>query len=290
MYSDGTVHPVEQSPAPLHSPQQHARAREVLRALPDGVEQATLICPLCGATVPARGLRGHALRGVDNTRWQLIFTCPACGLITAFDTDGLSLDVLESMRGSAWAGKLREFARAIRIEQPSYVHQATMRHFAGTFLAAFAAWMLLIGSTDPMQVGWGLAVSLVVARLTYRFAAIDLPTWALHPQRWLALGLLAVEFARQLVVQNITLSIRVLRPSLPIRPGIVAVPTNLTDEVALTLLGSLMTLTPDTVTMDVDQKRGIIFVHWIDVQTTDPTEAQRLLSAGLEEKITRWLV
>jgi hypothetical protein len=31
-------------------------------------------------------------------------------------------------------------------------------------------------------------------------------------------------------------------------------------------------------------------IYWIDVQTTDPTEAQRLLSAGLEEKITRWLV
>jgi multicomponent Na+:H+ antiporter subunit E len=281
---------VEHASAPLDSPQQHVRAREVLKALPAGVEQTALVCPLCGATVPARGLRGRSLRSADDVRWQLIFTCPACGLITAFNTEDLSLDVLESMRGSAWAGKLREFARAIRIEQPSYVHRATFRHFAGTFLAAFAAWMLLIGSFDPIQVVWGLAVSLVVARLTYRYAAIDLPTWVLYPRRWLALGLLAIEFARQILVQNVTLSIRVLRPSLPIRPGIVAVPTNLADEVALTLLGSLMTLTPDTVTMDVDQKRGIIFVHWIDVQTTDPTEAQRLLSAGLEDKIARWLV
>jgi len=74
-----------------------------------------------------------------------------------------------------------------------------------------------------------------------------------------------------------------------IRPGIVAVPTRLHSDVQLTLLGSLMSLTPDTVTMDIDQERGIIYVHWIDVQTTDPQEARKLISQSLEEKIIGWL-
>lgn len=194
------------------------------------------------------------------------------------------------MSGSAWATELRQFQQTLRVDQPSYVRQVTPRQLVGTFLVAFLAWMLFIGNFNPPEVAWGVVVSLVVARLTYRFAAVDLPAWMLHPRRWLALTLLLIEFARQIVVQNITLSIRVLRPSLPIRPGIVAVPTTLRDDVALTLLGSLMTLTPDTVTMDIDQKRGMIYVHWIDVQTTDPAETQRLLLASLEEKITRWLI
>ncbi len=266
------------------------RALAVLRALPAGSEQATLICPLCGATVPARGLRGRSQRGVDDARWHLVFTCPACGMITAFNTDGLSLQLVESLRGSAWAGELRLSPQMVRAEQPSYIHQATLSQLVGTFLIAFVGWMVLIGNFHPIEVVWGLGVSAVVAGLTYRFSAIALPRWMLSRRRWMALGQLLVEFAKQIIIQNITLSIRVLRPDLPIRPGIVAIPTHLRDEVALTLLGSLMTLTPDTVTMDVDQKRGIIVVHWIDVQTTDPTTAQRLISAGLEEKITRWLV
>jgi multicomponent Na+:H+ antiporter subunit E len=99
-----------------------------------------------------------------------------------------------------------------------------------------------------------------------------------------------VEFVRQIVIQNITLSIRVLRPGLPIRPGIVAIPTKLTGDVPLTILGSLTTLTPDTVTMDIDTQRGLIYVHWIDVKTQDTDEMYKLISASLEEKIMRWLL
>ncbi|RPI92923.1 MAG: hypothetical protein EHM39_13250, partial [Chloroflexi bacterium] len=60
-------------------------------------------------------------------------------------------------------------------------------------------------------------------------------------------------------------------------------------DVALTLLGSLSTLTPDTVTVDIDERRGVIYVHWIDVRTTDPEEAYRLISARLEQKIENLL-
>jgi multisubunit Na+/H+ antiporter MnhE subunit len=42
--------------------------------------------------------------------------------------------------------------------------------------------------------------------------------------------------------------------------------------------------------MDVDQERGIVYVHWIDVKTTEPEEARRLIAASLEEKIAAWLV
>ncbi len=270
-------------------PEERAQARARLKALPAGAHDATLICPLCGSTVPVRGLRLLPLRDADQARWQLVFTCPACGLLTAFDAERLSAEQIEALRGSSWATELRQAQHAAQAEMPGYVRRATTRQLVGTFAITFVTWLLLIGNFNPVEVAWGFVVSLVIARLTYRFAAIDLPAWMLSPQRWLAFGLLAVEFIRQIIVQNVTLSIRVLRPDLPIRPGIVAIPTALRDDVALTLLGSLMTLTPDTVTMDIDQKRGIIYVHWIDVRSTEPHEAQRQISASLEQKIARWL-
>jgi multicomponent Na+:H+ antiporter subunit E len=219
----------------------------------------------------------------------LAFTCPACGLITTFNVEGLSLEQLRTQQGSAWAARLRRYAEGIP-ESLRYTQRAGARQFTGTLIVAFVTWLLLTGSLNPIDLAWGLAVSFVVAAFAYRFAAPGLSGWVFSPRRWLALGALLVEFARQLVVQNVTLAARVLRPGLPIRPGIVAVPTALVDDVALTLLGSLMTLTPDTVVLDIDQRRGILYVHWIDVKTTDPLEAREMISASLEDKITRWLL
>jgi multicomponent Na+:H+ antiporter subunit E len=225
----------------------------------------------------------------DGAQWQVVFICPACGLITPFDAARASAGV-RIVRGSKWAAELREFGTAPQSEDISHLPRATSRNFVATFALAFIVWILLIGNFNWPEVLWGIIVALLTARLTYRFAVIDLPYWITEPRRWLALVQLALEFARQIIVQNVTLSIRVLRPSLPIRPGIVAIPTTLRGDVALTILGSLMTLTPDTVTVDIDQRRGIIYVHWIDVQTTDPVEVQKLISADLEEKLRRWLV
>jgi multicomponent Na+:H+ antiporter subunit E len=160
----------------------------------------------------------------------------------------------------------------------------------GVLVVSFLTWLALTGTLNPIDVLWGVVVSVVVARFAYRLVAFDLPRWVVQPRRWLYFLDLVVEFTRQLVAQNITLSIRVFRPDLPIRPGIVAVPTKLRGDINLTLLGSLMSLTPDTVTMDIDQEKGIIYVHWIDVQTTDPEQARELISSDLEERIIRWLL
>jgi multicomponent Na+:H+ antiporter subunit E len=75
-----------------------------------------------------------------------------------------------------------------------------------------------------------------------------------------------------------------------IRPGIVAVSTKLHGDINLTVLGSLMSLTPDTVTMDFDQKEGLIYVHWIDVKTLEPEKVRQLLITDIEERIIRWLL
>ncbi|MGH2537755.1 MAG: Na+/H+ antiporter subunit E, partial [Candidatus Promineifilaceae bacterium] len=141
----------------------------------------------------------------------------------------------------------------------------------------------------PIEVLWGAAVSLAVARFTYRGMAFDYFSWAFKAGRWAALGRLLLAFVRQLVAQNVSLALRVFRPSLPIRPGIVAVPTSLRSAGQLSLLASLMSLTPDTLTMDIDREAGLIYVHWIDVRATEPEEARRLISADLEARIKAWL-
>jgi multicomponent Na+:H+ antiporter subunit E len=264
------------------------RAVAVLRVHPQAPD-SELVCPLCSVIAPARGLRVKPLRGKDAQHWQVVYTCPACGYIAAFDIEGVDFEQIRAMRGTAWVRELRSFARIPRSDSLQYMRGVGTRHFIGTFLTVFATWMLLTGSFVAADLAWGIGASLIVARVSYRFAAIDVPWWITSPRRWIALFQLAAEFIRQLVVQNVTLSIRVFSPRMRIRPGIVAVPVELKNDASLTVLGSLMSLTPDTVTMDIDQKHGLVYVHWIDVTTTDPEVLRRELALSLEEKIVRWL-
>ena len=237
----------------------------------------------------ARGLRPRAVAGREPV-WELAFTCPACGLTTAFDATRVTAERLAALGGSGWAAELRQ----VRWHPPEtglpQAREATPSHFVAVLVVSFLTWLVLTFSLAPGDLLWGLAVSLVVARFSYRLVAFDLPAWVLQPRRWLYFADLLWEFTRQIIAQNVSLSLRVLRPSLPIRPGIVAVPTRVRGEVNLTLLGSLMSLTPDTVTIDIDQARSLVYMHWIDVQTTDPEQARQLISADLEDRLIRWLL
>jgi multicomponent Na+:H+ antiporter subunit E len=239
--------------------------------------------------MPARGLRPRAIEG-GQTLWELAFTCPACGLTTAFNAARVPAERLAGIGGSSWAAELRQ-ARWHEAETGlPQARVARSSHFVGVLVVSYLTWLVLTFSFNLMDLLWGLAISLVVARLSYRLVAFDLPAWLLQPRRWLYFAELLWAFTREIIIQNVTLSLRVLRPSLPIRPGIVAVPTRVRGEINLTLVGSLMSLTPDTVTIDIDQARGLIYVHWIDVRTTDPEQARQLISADLEDRLMRWLL
>jgi multicomponent Na+:H+ antiporter subunit E len=265
------------------------QARRVLRSIAGNIASTSLVCPLCGSAVPPRGLRPVMRVETPEPRWELVFTCPACGLLSAFSTIETDLKQIKELNGSVWGHELRQFLWAAK-EDALRGRAGTIHQYLGVLVVSFLTWLTLTGSLNPLDLFWGLVVSLVVARFSFRLVAFNLPRWFLQPRRWIPFAALLFELFRQLVVQNITLSVRVFRPDLPIRPGIVAVPTRLRGEVNLTILGSMMSLTPDTVTMDIDQENSLIYVHWIDVQTTDPQQARTLISARLEELIIRWLL
>jgi multicomponent Na+:H+ antiporter subunit E len=253
------------------------------------LQKATLVCPLCSAPVSVRGLRPRPDPGLPLEHWDVIFTCSACGLLTTFDSQHFSARLLNAIPGTQWAAQLRRYYQRAPVEKVAHEQQATGYHFFSVFVISFLTWIVLTSSLNLIDLVWGGAASLIVAWFSYRLFAFELPRWITSPRRWLAFLALLVELARQLIKQNISLSLRVLKPTLRIQPGIVAVPTKLRDDVALTLLGSLMTLTPDTVTIDIDQKNGIFYMHWIDVQASDPEEIYALIAADFEERLIRWL-
>lgn len=272
-------------------------AQEAVTRLPPHTQQLSVRCPLCSTTAPARGVMPRpelihyeiVQRQPDAEQWELAFICPACGLYTTFAIHQLKPEQLTRFPGSHWGAKLREPQISTQTTEMIASHNNDRAYMATTFTACAVLWLLLTGSFAPVDLLWGLVVCTGVTALTYRFVAFGAPRWMRDPRKWLALLALGAEFVKQIVMQNITLSRRVFSPRLPINPGIVAVPVNIRHDVPLTILISLVTLTPDTVVVDVDQANGILYIHWIDVKTTEPDEAYRLLIRDLEAKVLAWL-
>lgn len=56
-----------------------------------------------------------------------------------------------------------------------------------------------------------------------------------------------------------------------IRPGIVRLSPGLRTDFGITLLANSITLTPGTLSVDVDEESGDLFVHWINVSDPEPS-------------------
>lgn len=68
-------------------------------------------------------------------------------------------------------------------------------------------------------------------------------------------------FARMLVVANWEVVADLLTPGSRLQPGIVALPLRCRSAGEITLLSDLITLTPGTLTIDVSEDLGVLYVH-----------------------------
>jgi multicomponent Na+:H+ antiporter subunit E len=71
-------------------------------------------------------------------------------------------------------------------------------------------------------------------------------------------------FLRELVTANVDVAYRVLAPSMPIDPDVVAVPLRVESDAAITTIANSITLTPGTLTMDHDATTNTLYVHAIN--------------------------
>ena len=133
-------------------------------------------------------------------------------------------------------------------------------------LAVFGLWMLLFWSLDAWVIGTGVFFALIVGTLLGDIYPDGLPK-LLNPQRWVFFLLYLPYFLYWCLRANLDVALRVIHPDVPIRPGIVKVKTTLTSEMAKTFLANSITLTPGTLTVDIDGED--FYVHWINIDTED---------------------
>ncbi|MEE8596487.1 MAG: Na+/H+ antiporter subunit E, partial [bacterium] len=71
----------------------------------------------------------------------------------------------------------------------------------------------------------------------------------------------------------------------PIKPGIVKIRTTLKTNIAKVFLANSITLTPGTMTCEIDD--DYLYIHWIWVQSSEIEEASKIIAKDFEKFLRR---
>lgn len=147
-----------------------------------------------------------------------------------------------------------------------------------TNLLLALAWGAITGSFGFLNLLFGF----VLASLSLLLIREQIGTSGAVERVWRAFTL-ACLFLYELVVSSVRVALIVLSPGRVLRPAIIAYPLQVDRDFEITLLASLITLTPGTLSLDVSEDRQTLFIHCIDVPDVDAVIAD--IRNGFERKI-----
>ncbi len=94
---------------------------------------------------------------------------------------------------------------------------------------------------------------------------------------------LVLLFIKELLISNIDIVRWVYKPHKDYKPGIFALPTDLKSNWEITMLTSLISLTPGTLSVSVSDNNDTIYIHAMDIDTTE--QAIEAIKATFEKAI-----
>lgn len=147
-------------------------------------------------------------------------------------------------------------------------------------------WLLLSWPFSVQELVVGAIAASIIALLTTRASGV-VGDIRVTPRAFGAALAFAGVFLAALLRANVDVAFRVLRPSLPIAPGIVRIRTNLKTPLARTLLANSITLTPGTITVETHGE--VFFVHWISLGEGGGEDATRRIVGKFERYLEVFL-
>jgi len=86
-----------------------------------------------------------------------------------------------------------------------------------------------------------------------------------NPVRWFTfIAYILGPFFIGMAKANIDVAYRVITGK--INPGIVKISPNLKTDLGITMLANSITLTPGTLSVDIDEEKNDLYIHWINVK------------------------
>ena len=141
------------------------------------------------------------------------------------------------------------------------------------------AWAALQGALSLPNLIVGYALGYFVLALLARGGVLP----ATLTKRTVNAVSLAAFFTGELLRANVRVALDVLRPRHLLRPAVVAVPLDVTQDREILLLSMMINITPGSVTIDLADDRRTLFVHVMHMDTADAT--RREIKDGFERRV-----
>jgi len=152
------------------------------------------------------------------------------------------------------------------------------KHAISLGLSLIGLWLLLSGHYTLLLISFGLLSVMLVVLIALRMDVVDHEGHPLH----LNLKALFTYWAwllKEIIVSNIYVCRLILNPALPISPTVIALRSSQSTDLARVIFANSITLTPGTVTIDVDG--DITEVHALTEEL-----ARSLLAGSMDSKVT----
>lgn len=135
---------------------------------------------------------------------------------------------------------------------------------AAALLWSTVVWTTLWSDLSVANVFWGVVIGCLVLIL------VPLPArWARVVVRPVAALRLGLHFAWALVRASAIVAWEIVTPRNRIHQGIVATPLRTRSPGLITTIANMITLTPGTVTLEVQEDPPILYVHVLHLRTID---------------------
>jgi len=146
-----------------------------------------------------------------------------------------------------------------------------MLAFVITTIVCFITYLLLTTGSGDLAGLWsieelliGLILSLITGFISQSVLVKDDDVRMANPLKWLLfIGYAIGPFFIALAKANFDVAYRVITGK--INPGIVKIHPDLKTDLGITMLANSITLTPGTLSVDIDEKNKDLYIHWINV-------------------------
>jgi multicomponent Na+:H+ antiporter subunit E len=140
------------------------------------------------------------------------------------------------------------------------------------------AWAALSGDFSPGNLAVGFAIGFVLLLFSQRI--MSGPNYI--RKVWRILDLF-VFMLFEIVISNLRVARDVLRPVSSLRPGIIAIPLDVSSDAEITLLVNMVMLTPGTLAIDVSSSRRELYIHIMNAD--DPEAVRAQIKNGFERRV-----
>jgi multicomponent Na+:H+ antiporter subunit E len=96
---------------------------------------------------------------------------------------------------------------------------------------------------------------------------------------------LFVYFVKEMFVANLTIAYDILTPRLRMTPAVLQLPLSANTQLEITLLTVIISLTPGTMTLDVDEDRHIMYIHTLYLENGDIEKLRQSIKNGFERRL-----